>query len=133
MPRFEALGLSGRVGLTGFVEDVPGVMRALDIVVHASTEPEPFGLTIAEGMASGRAVIVSAAGGAAEIVQDGVDALTCAPGDDEAMAARIETLTRDAALRHRLAAAARCSARERFDRDRMLGSVEAVYRQIVMS
>ena len=54
-------------------------MRALDIVVHASTEPEPFGLTIAEGMASGRAVIVSAAGGAAEIVQDGVDALTCAP------------------------------------------------------
>ena len=40
-------------------------IRALDVVVHASTSPEPFGLVIAEAMACGRAVIVSDAGGAA--------------------------------------------------------------------
>ena len=39
-------------------------MRALDIVVHASTDPEPFGLVIAEAMACGKAVVVSRAGGA---------------------------------------------------------------------
>ena len=50
-----SLGLDGRVGFTGFVDSVDGVMRALDVVVHASTMPEPFGLVIAEAMACGRA------------------------------------------------------------------------------
>src|SRR5437762_225950 len=54
--RVAALGLTGRVGLTGFIDHAPDAMRALDVVVHASTQPEPFGLVIAEGMASGRAV-----------------------------------------------------------------------------
>ena len=43
--------LSDRVGLTGFVADTSAALRALDIVVHASTKPEPFGLAIAEAMA----------------------------------------------------------------------------------
>ena len=56
-------------------------MRALDVVVHASTLPEPFGLVIAEAMACGRAVITSGTGGAGELVRDGVDAVTHRPGD----------------------------------------------------
>jgi len=124
------LGLTGRVGLTGFVDDVPAVMRGLDIVVHASTEPEPFGLVIAEAMASGRAVVVSAAGGAAEIVTDGVDALACPPGDDAAIARHVERLARDRALRERIGDAARRAASLRFDRGRAVREVEAVYRTI---
>ena len=65
---------SGRVGFTGFLPPAPA-MRALDVVVHASTRPEPFGLVIAEAMACGRAVITSASGGAAELVDAGEDAL----------------------------------------------------------
>ncbi|HEX9365360.1 MAG TPA: glycosyltransferase, partial [Vicinamibacterales bacterium] len=102
-----ASGLAGRVGLTGFVDRPAAAMRALDVVVHASTQPEPFGLVIAEGMATGRAVIVSAAGGAEELVTDGVDALTHTPGDVESLARCIERLAGDAALRARLGAAAR--------------------------
>ena len=67
----DGLGLGGRVGFTGFLPPAPA-MRALDVVVHASTRPEPFGLVIAEAMACGRAVITSAAGGAAELVDAGV-------------------------------------------------------------
>ncbi len=55
----ERLGLSGKVGFTGFVEDVPAAMRSLDVIVHASTDPEPFGMVIIEGMACGKAVIAS--------------------------------------------------------------------------
>ena len=66
----DCLGLNGRVGFTGFLPPAP-VMRALDVVVHATTRPEPFGLAIAEAMACGRAVIMSAAGGAAEIIDAG--------------------------------------------------------------
>ena len=70
-------------------------MRALDVVVHASTQPEPFGLVIAEAMACGRAVITSAAGGAAEIIDAGVDAITHPPGDAASLSACMVRLARD--------------------------------------
>src|SRR4029079_14701839 len=81
-----SLGLQDRVGFTGVVAQPAAAMRALDVIVHASTEPEPFGLVIAEGLACGKPVIVSAAGAAAELVEPGVDALTFAPGDVAALA-----------------------------------------------
>jgi glycosyltransferase involved in cell wall biosynthesis len=113
----DSAGLSGRVGLTGFAERPAAAMRGLDVVVHASTQPEPFGLVIAEGMASGRAVIVSGAGGAEELVTDGIDALTHAPGDVEDLARCIERLIVDPALRARLGGAGRQSALRQFDAD----------------
>ncbi len=122
-------GLAGRVGVTGFVDRPAAAMRALDIVVHASTQPEPFGLVIAEGQAAGRAVIVSAAGGAAELVTDGVDALTHAPGDAAGLARGIERLAGDAALRARLGAAARLSAVRLFDPDVFTRAFVDVYQE----
>ncbi|HUR53224.1 MAG TPA: glycosyltransferase, partial [Gemmataceae bacterium] len=46
-------GVADRVAFVGFQPDPVGVYRALDVVVHASTQPEPFGLTITEAMACG--------------------------------------------------------------------------------
>jgi glycosyltransferase involved in cell wall biosynthesis len=93
------MGLADRIGFTGFVEDASAAMRALDIVVHASTRPEPFGLVIAEAMACGRAVVVSEGGGASEIVTPGEDALAHQAGSASALAQRIIELVRDPALR----------------------------------
>jgi glycosyltransferase involved in cell wall biosynthesis len=112
-----AAGLTGRIGLTGFVDRPATALRALDIVVHASTQPEPFGLVIAEGLATGRAVIASAGGGAAELIRPEVDALTHEPGNPDALAEAIERLAGDGSLRARLGAAARESALRRFDPD----------------
>jgi glycosyltransferase involved in cell wall biosynthesis len=113
--RLAALGMSERVGLTGFIDEPARAMRALDVLVHASTQPEPFGLVIAEGMSSGCAVIVSAAGGADELVTDGVDALTHVPGDVQGLSRCIALLANDATLRRRLGDTARATARRRFD------------------
>lgn len=124
-----ASGLTGRIGLTGFAQRPATAMRALDVVVHASTQPEPFGLVIVEGMATGRAVIVSSAGGAAELVTDGVDALTHTPGDVDGLARCIERLASDAALRARLGAAGRESARRQFDPAAFTAAFADVYQQ----
>ncbi len=125
-----ALGIADRVGFTGFVDDPAAAMRALDVVVHASTQPEPFGLVIAEAMACGRAVVVSAAGGAAEIVRDGQDALAVPPGDARAMAEAIRRLAADADLRARLGAAGRARAERDFDRARLARQVVPLYRSL---
>ena len=109
------LGLGDRVGFTGFIDRPADALRALDVVVHASTEPEPFGLVIAEGMACGKAVVISRAGGPAEIVTDGVDAIATPPGDAKALAVALDRCAGDGALRARLGAEARRTALERFD------------------
>jgi glycosyltransferase involved in cell wall biosynthesis len=120
-------GVADRVAITGFVLQPETALRALDVVVHASTAPEPFGLVIAEAMACGRAVVMSHAGGAAELVTPNVDALTHTPGDAKELAAAIERLARDAALRARLGAAARATAERMFDRARLARELIAVY------
>lgn len=114
------LGLTDRVTFTGFLSDPAAAYRGLDLVVHASTLPEPFGLTVVEGMSTGKAVIVSAAGGAAELFTEGVDAVGVPPGDAPALAAAVERLATDPEFRRRVGAAARATAVLRFDR-RSLG------------
>jgi len=126
----DRLGLGGRVGFTGFLPPAPA-MRALDVVVHASTRPEPFGLVIAEAMACGRVVITSAAGGAAELVDAGEDALTHAPGDAADLSRCIIQVVRDPELRRQLGTRARASACRRFDSERLAREVVAVYDAIV--
>jgi glycosyltransferase involved in cell wall biosynthesis len=126
-----ALGLSDRVGFTGLVTSPDEALRALDIVVHASTAPEPFGLVIAEAMACGRAVIAGDAGGAREIFTPGVDALGHTPGSADGLAARIVELVRDPEARIRLGRAARQTAERRFDRARLATDLLPVYRRVV--
>lgn len=125
------LGLADRVGFTGFVEDTARVMRSLDIVVHASTRPEPFGLVIPEAMACGRALIVSLSGGVPELVSVGTDALAHQPGDAATLSDCILRLARDRELRVRMGQAGRVKAVERFDRARMARELIPVYESLV--
>ena len=74
-------------------------------------------------MACGRAVICSAAGGAAELIADGQDALAHPPGDDAALSERMAQLVRDPELRARLGRAARITAERRFERSRLAEEV----------
>ncbi|MBY0457973.1 MAG: glycosyltransferase family 4 protein [Gemmataceae bacterium] len=129
--RASELGIAGRCGFVPFQQSLPPIYRALDVVVHASTRPEPFGRTIVEAMACGRAVVVAAAGGAAELFADGVNALGRPPGDVPALARAIRALAEDASLRARLGANARETAVTRFDVARYGPRLLGVYRSVV--
>jgi glycosyltransferase involved in cell wall biosynthesis len=125
------LAASLRVGdglaFVPFQSDLVPVYRSLDVVVQASTRREPFGLTIAEAMACGRAVIATQTGGAAELFTDGRDALGVRPGDVSALAAAIVRLAKDPALRDLLARHARATALERFDSKRLTEQMLQAY------
>ncbi len=125
------LGISDRVGFTDFVAEPAAAIRALDIVVHASTEPEPFGLVIAEGMACGRAVIASAAGGATEIIDAEVNALSHSPGDAARLAEQIVSLASNVELRQRLGQAGRATVQESFNRERLVKELAPIYSKLV--
>ena len=123
----DRLGLADRLGFTGFVDDPAPALRALDIVVHTSTNPEPFGMVIIEGMAAGKAVVVSEAGGALELFENGENALGHPPGDAETLAAQIHRLASDAELRRRLGRAGRATAERSFNNTRLGSELAAVY------
>ena len=123
----DRLGLAGRVGFVGHRSDPAEVMRGLDVVVHASTRPEPFGRVIVEAMACGRAAIAMEEGGAAELFRDGDDALGCRPRDPDALASAMLRLIDDPALRAKLGAAGRRSAVARFDRSRLADDWSTIY------
>jgi glycosyltransferase involved in cell wall biosynthesis len=122
-----ARGLRRVVGFTGHIHDVPAALRSLDVVVHASTEPEPFGMAIAEAMASGRAVVAARAGGASELFDDGVNAVGHVPGDAGDLAAKLDELVADRSRRAALGAAAREAAWRRFDPRRMAAEFREAY------
>jgi glycosyltransferase involved in cell wall biosynthesis len=125
------LGVEHRVGFTGFIDDSAAAIRSLDVLVHASTEPEPFGLVIVEGMACGRSVIASGAGGASEILTLGDAALSHPPGDAETLSYCINQLACNAELRSRLSQAGRAIAERCFDRVRLARELIPVYQEVV--
>jgi len=124
------LGVAGHVALVPFQPDPLPVYRALDVVVHASTQSEPFGLSVAEAMACGKAVIVSAAGGVAELIEPGVDAIAVTPGDVSAMTQAMRELIQDPRRRAELGSAARKSAVANLDRRRIGPALLAIYRTL---
>jgi glycosyltransferase involved in cell wall biosynthesis/GT2 family glycosyltransferase len=101
--------LAGRVELPGEVDSAEA-LRTARALLHTA-DREPFGIVLAEALASGVPVVAPAAAGPAEIVDESCGRLF-PPGDaDAAAAALAEVLEHETAL----AAGARRRAEERFD------------------
>jgi glycosyltransferase involved in cell wall biosynthesis len=101
------LGVGDRVRFAGWADPQ---RRALaygesDVVVFPVRWEEPFGLVPLEAMGAGRPVVSTARGGTAEFVRDADNALLFDPDDDAALAACVQRLAHDKALREALVSA----------------------------
>jgi glycosyltransferase involved in cell wall biosynthesis len=128
--RLARQGLDTAFTFTGWRQDVPHVIRAMDIVVVATTTPEPAALALLEAMAMGRPLVATRTGGTPELVPDGRTGLLYPPGDEEALADCLDRLLRDAETRLRMGAMGRSWVEERFSLDRHISDMEAVYRDV---
>lgn len=128
--RASALGLDGRMSWPGYVDPIEPVMGALDVLVHASRLPEPFGRVIVEAMAAGTPVVASRAGAGPELVAPGTGDLVD-PGDPDALAASLATLLADDHARGRIGRAARDHA-ARFDISATAAKVRRVWDDVTV-
>jgi len=124
------LGISERVEFTGHVDDISPYLDRLEVVVHASIIPEPFGQVVVEAMAAGLPVVASAAGGPLEIIRNDVDGLLVTPSDIDALADALRRLADDPALRNRLGERGRLRAAQ-FRPERIGPQVERIYRRLL--
>jgi glycosyltransferase involved in cell wall biosynthesis len=120
-----------KIRFLDFVDDVPALFRDLDIVVHASVEPEPFGQVIVEAMMAEKPVVVSAAGGPLELVEEGVTGRLVTPGDPIALAGALETVIQDPVGAAEMGQRARARAVDRYDVHQTARAVEQVYTRVL--
>jgi len=99
----DELGLDGRVEFRGFRADVRSELARMDMLVHASLTPEPFGQVVLEGMAARVPVLAADAGGPAEIVDHDVNGVLYPMGDRAALVSAMRELAGDPERRARLA------------------------------
>lgn len=122
------LGIADRVHFAGHRPDPWRWTDALDVFVHAS-RGEPFGLTVVEAMALGTPVIAAAEGGPLEILDD-ESGILVEPGRPDLLAAAMQRLIDDAALRERLARGASKRA-ERFSEERMAEEFATLVQKVI--
>jgi glycosyltransferase involved in cell wall biosynthesis len=123
--------LRGRVVFTGHVSDMASVYNGLDIVLSASTSPEPLGTVVIEAMTMARPLIAPNHGGAVEMVEHERTGLLFKPGDAADLAATILRLYRDVDLRKRLGEAARAHALQVFAVHEHVRQVQGVYERML--
>lgn len=85
-------GMSERIHITGYRNDVPSIISSCDVLVHASTRKEGLPRVILESLASGTPVIASANESSLEIIEDGVNGFIVPIKDAKAIADRIREL-----------------------------------------
>jgi glycosyltransferase involved in cell wall biosynthesis len=124
------LELQGRVILTGFRDDVPRLLAAMDVVVSASPR-ESYPTVLMEAAACGRPAVATRSGGAEEIVVDGDTGLLVPVNDALAMAEAITALLTNSAWATAMGQAARRRAEERFDLIRMVRQMEVEYHLVL--
>ncbi|MCE5325064.1 MAG: glycosyltransferase [Planctomycetaceae bacterium] len=115
--------------LLDFVDDVPALLNALDIMVLPSRW-EAFGMAAAEAMAVGLPVIVSKSGHLSDLVSDRQTGIIVDSGDSVALSETILELAADTPLRQALGAAAREHVRATYPIEKTVAAHEALYEQV---
>lgn len=127
--RIRAIGAESQVQFLGTRDDVPTLLAAADVAVHASVEPEPFGLVVPEAMVHGVPVIASKFGGPGEIITP-ESGRTFDPSDPTQLSRVLAELAVDPVLRGKIGRAAAERALD-FSVEAMVRGVEKIYRTVL--
>lgn len=123
--RARELGVTERIVLTGPTNQIAELCAAADVVVTPSWA-EPFGLVVAEAMATGTPIVGTAGGAIPELLEDGVSGLLVPPRDSAALADAVVRILDDPALGARLAEAAGRVVREKFTIERYAARLQGL-------
>lgn len=116
----------------GHRDDVPRILAASDAFVLPSLT-EAFGLAPLEAMLQGVPTIVSDAEGFRDFVTNDANGLVFPRGNVDSLAAAIQRILTDEALRDKLSTDAQRTVRQRFSVDRMIDDIESLYHQALKS
>jgi len=124
------LGIADHVHLLGDRSDVSRLISGFDLVVLASLH-EGLPNAVMEAMTAGVPVVATAVGGTKELITDGETGFLVPPADSAALAERITSALADKELSRRIALRGLDFVKDIFDINKMVESVEALYRELM--
>jgi glycosyltransferase involved in cell wall biosynthesis len=130
LARAAELGVGAQVLVPGTVDDVPALLADADLFVLPSRS-EGMSNALLEAMASGLPVLATDVGGSRECLDGGACGVLVPADAPGALGEALESLAADAARRRELGRRARERVAEHYDLERMLDSVERLYRELL--
>ena len=122
--------LGDRVRFLGWVQDLPALYGALDVVALTS-RLEGTPLALIEAAASGTPAVATAVGGVPEVVRDRETGLLVPPRDPVAVAAQLITLLEDPEGARRMGAEGARWVRDRFSEERLADDLVLLYGELM--
>jgi glycosyltransferase involved in cell wall biosynthesis len=110
--------------------DVPALLRAADVAVHASIAPDPFPGVVLESLLAESATIATRVGGVVEMIESGISGLLVEPGDAAELADALTLLLSDAAKRKTLGSEGRRRILALTAKEKAVSAIVALYRQL---
>ncbi len=127
----EELGLGENIIITGFRRDIPDLINSLDIQLHCSISPEPFGRVLIEGMCLEKVVVATDIGGPCEIIEDGISGFLLPPGDPETLQKKIGYLLENKEVRQEIGKAALKRVIDKFSLAKFEREIHKCYMEVV--
>jgi glycosyltransferase involved in cell wall biosynthesis len=124
-------GIRANVRFTGYQQDPASFIRTMRFLMHASVQPEPFGMVVLEGMAQHKAVIGSRAGGVIEMVVEGETGYTFPPGDWSTLASQMLDLLSDPSKAAQMGESGYTRLINHFTMQRYMDEIHRTYRAIL--
>ena len=125
------LGLINTISFLPATNDVPDIMKGLDVIVSATITPEAFGRVIIEAQASGVPVVATQVGGVVDIIEERKTGLLCASQNPQEMAGNILELHKDRRLWTDLAIESRKHVESCFNLNKMMDKTITVYEEAI--
>lgn len=129
--RIASSGLRQRVIVTGYRANVADYVAALELLIHASVLPEPFGRVLLEGMALRKPLVASRGGAVPEIVVDGETGLLFEPGNARDLADKLRRLLASPSEARAMGEAGYARLREQFGIGANAVRTMAVYEELL--
>ncbi len=123
--RAAGLDIDERVHFVGHRSDVHALMQSVDIVVHASVAPEPFGRVIVEAMHLAKPVVATDTGGVKELITHGKNGILIPPADASRLASAVMELLNDKNAAAHMGRRGAAVAAARFSLPAMLAKLDA--------
>lgn len=123
----EKLGIDRKVVFTDFVYTMGDMLSVIDILVHASIRPEPFGLDIVEAMSLGKAVIASDIGAPREIIDNNKNGILFKSADPIALSKALREILDSPQKGIELGQAAKIKAKDKYPAEKLAKNFERIY------
>ena len=120
------LGLKGKVFMLGLRDDIPDVLKSIDLFVLPTLQ-EALGTSFIEAMAMGKPVIGADVGGVGEVIKDGINGYLVKPNDPSGLARAIIKVLQADDRGRMMGIEGKKMARQNFSSERMCEEMHSFY------